>query len=251
MSSEEEVLQDGTHRRVVRVGRTVRRPMQPWSPEVHALLRHLEAVGFPYAPRVLGVDEQGREILTFIEGESGAQSWSKVVPEAGLAAFARLLREYHDAVDGFADETICHGDFGPWNVVWQGSKPVGIIDWDHARPAPRQHDVAYALEYVAPFRDDTVCVRWLGYSKAPRRAQRIEAFAAAYGLTSTDGLIDAVIAVQQETLERVRRLAESGHQPQATWAADGYLEELAARRAWTEDHRHLFEHDQPELNRPL
>ncbi|MEU2390837.1 hypothetical protein [Streptomyces sp. NPDC007369] len=23
---------------------------------------------------------------------------------------------------------ICHGDFGPWNVVWQGHQPVGIID---------------------------------------------------------------------------------------------------------------------------
>ncbi|MGV9364612.1 phosphotransferase [Amycolatopsis sp. NPDC003731] len=51
-------------------------------------------------------------------------------------------------------EVVCHGDFGPWNVVWRGGQPVGILDWDYARPAPRLHDVAYALEYVAPFRDD-------------------------------------------------------------------------------------------------
>ncbi|MFJ9104066.1 phosphotransferase [Streptomyces sp. NPDC102405] len=25
-------------------------------------------------------------------------------------------------------EAICHGDFGPWNVVWKGHRPVGIID---------------------------------------------------------------------------------------------------------------------------
>jgi hypothetical protein len=91
-----------------------------------------------------------------------------VVNEQGLAAFARLLREYHDATVGFSppegaawavgtggggpagSEAICHGDFGPWNVVWKGHRPVGIIDWDWARPAPRLHNVAHALEYVAP-----------------------------------------------------------------------------------------------------
>ena len=30
---------------------------------------------------------------------------------------------------------ICHGDLGPWNVVWQGQRPVRIIDWEFARPA--------------------------------------------------------------------------------------------------------------------
>jgi hypothetical protein len=44
---------------VVRLGDTVRRPMGPQSPFVHRLLRHLEAVSFDGAPRLLGVDEQG------------------------------------------------------------------------------------------------------------------------------------------------------------------------------------------------
>jgi hypothetical protein len=55
---------------VVRVGNTVRRPTGPHTPFVHSLLRHLEEVGFDGAPRVLGIDEQGREILTFIEETS-------------------------------------------------------------------------------------------------------------------------------------------------------------------------------------
>ena len=54
-------LHDTSNRRVVRVGRTVRRPVYPWSPAIHALLKHLEAVRFPFSPRFLGIDDQGRE----------------------------------------------------------------------------------------------------------------------------------------------------------------------------------------------
>jgi hypothetical protein len=53
---------------VVRIGDTVRRPAGPWTPAVHALLDHLHGVGFPGAPRPLGLDEHGREILTFVPG---------------------------------------------------------------------------------------------------------------------------------------------------------------------------------------
>src|SRR5262249_44596626 len=53
---------------VVRAGTTVHRPTGPWTPAVHALLRHLEAAGFDGAPRVFGYDERGREVVEFIEG---------------------------------------------------------------------------------------------------------------------------------------------------------------------------------------
>jgi aminoglycoside phosphotransferase (APT) family kinase protein len=175
----------------------------------------------------------------------------------GLAAFARLLRAYHDATMDFrppdgavwADgpvapaegEVICHGDFGPWNVVWQGHRPVGIIDWDFVRPAARLRDVAYALRYVAPFRDDAECTRWLGFPEPPDRRHRLERFCAAYGLASTDGIVDAVIDEQRETIARVRRLADSGHEPQATWVAEGHVRDLERHVAWSRSHRHLFE----------
>src|SRR5690349_17523292 len=135
--ADQEFLQDQPHRAVVRVGDTVRRPVLPWTATVHELLRHLESVGFTAAPRVLGIDEQGREILTYLEGDSGPDGWDRVADEAGLTAMARLLRDYHQAVAGFrpsasaswathpgpvADgELICHGDFGPWNLVWRGT----------------------------------------------------------------------------------------------------------------------------------
>ncbi|MFD9634626.1 aminoglycoside phosphotransferase family protein, partial [Streptomyces violascens] len=53
----------------VRIGDAVHRPVQPWTPAVHAVLRHLEDVGFGGAPRVLGMDEHRREVLTHLVGE--------------------------------------------------------------------------------------------------------------------------------------------------------------------------------------
>jgi hypothetical protein len=254
---EDEVLQDDPYRQVLRVGDTVRRPMHPWSSAVHELLRHLADVGFPYSPRVLGIDEDGREVLSYIAGDSGAAGWAPVVNEAGLVAMARLLRQYHDAVQGFQPsggavwagrvgppqdgELVCHGDFGPWNLVWRGNRPVGILDWDYAWPNRKVHDIAYALEYVAPFRDDHECIQWLRYPAPPDRRRRIEWFAEAYGLTSIDGLVDEVIDQQQQVLSRARQLAADGCQPQLSWQDDGSLDESARRIDWSRQHRRLFE----------
>ena len=254
------MLQDDPHRRVERVGDTVRRPMHAWSGSVHALLRHLEDIGFPWSPRVLGIDEHGREILTYLEGDSGPEGWSSVVPAAGLTAMARLLRDYHDAIATYRPATdwagtsgapaegelICHGDFGPWNLVWRGTTPVGILDWDYAWPKPPRHDVAYALEYVAPFRSDAEALRWLRYPEPPDRRERVETFATAYGLTSTEGLYDAVRTQQREVIARSTRLGEQGHQPQASYGPEVHAD-WAARMKWTDTHRGLFEGElQPE-----
>src|SRR2546430_7294471 len=61
----------GTLNDAVRVGDTVRRRAGPWTPAVHELLRFLEREGFP-APRARGLDEQGREILEYLNGEAHA-----------------------------------------------------------------------------------------------------------------------------------------------------------------------------------
>lgn len=248
------MLQEKPHRNVVRIGDTVRRPLQPWSASVHELLNYLESIGFPYSPRVKGVDDEGREVLTFIDGESGMDGWAKVVDERGLVAMARLLREYHDAVRGFRPtaeagwagyvgegELVLHGDFGPWNLVWRGTQPIGIIDWDYAWPGRPLHDVAYTLEYVAPFRDDETCLRWFAYPSPPDRRRRMELFAEAYGLESAAGLVDDVLTQQHAVWDRARRLAAQGMQPQAEWQQTGFLDTTADRIRWTSEHRALFE----------
>lgn len=255
--SEARKLQDAPHRRIVRIGGVVRRPTHPWSPAVHALLQHLEEVGFTAAPRLVSATDD-EETLTYIPGESGPGGWAKVVDERGLKAAARLLRDYHRAVadweppadlvwfdnstgSGDSDELVCHGDFGPWNLVWEGIEPVGIIDWDYASPALPRSDVAYAVEYIAPFRDDAECLRWLRYPEPPNRRHRLELFAQTYGLTFTAGLVDEVIRGQRDMFELTRELAGRGLEPQVSWVAQGYLDALTERINWSEENRHLFE----------
>lgn len=234
--------------RIRRDGDVVRRPMAFWSTAVHELLDHLEKARFP-APRLLGV-EDGMEVLGWIEGESGSDGWAKIVPEDGLHRWGSFLRRYHEAVDGFrppaesiwssgargceGGEIVCHGDFGPWNGVWQGPDIVGLLDFDHAVPAPPMFDIAYALEYAAPFRDDEECLRWLRYPEPPDRKGRIGVFCDGYGIAVPDDVVALVVTVQRSDLARCSVLAGKGIEPQATWVKDGYLDTLRARIAWTE-----------------
>ena len=246
-------LQAGPHRPVHRVGDTVRRRAEWWTPAVHHLLGHLGNIGFDAAPRPLGLDDEGREVLTYLDGESGRESWPLLVPDEGLAAFARLLRRYHDAVAGYRppadaewaygampmapDDIVCHGDFGPWNLVWRAGRPIGIVDWDLAYPGPPLDDVAYALEYSVPFRDDEHAKRWQGFSEPPPRPHRLQVFAEAYGI-ATEGLVDAVVERQRKTAEHSQILKQRGLV--APWTTTASVAQNVEHARWSDEHRALF-----------
>ncbi|WP_433251637.1 hypothetical protein [Actinomadura nitritigenes] len=79
---------------------TVRRPVRPFTATIQAYLAHLRQAGFSDAPKPLGIDEQGREVLSFVEGDVPREP---LPPEATgedvLAALAGLIRRLHDAAD--------------------------------------------------------------------------------------------------------------------------------------------------------
>lgn len=125
-------------------------------------------------------------------------------------------------------------------MPWDGPVPVGLVDFDFAQPGDALDDVAYALEYTAPFRDDVQAMRWQGFDAPPDRARRIAVFAEEYGLPAVDGLVDAVIRRQEMARVSVRSLADLGLEPQRTWVAEGFGDELAARVRWSRDNRALF-----------
>ena len=140
--SEPEVPLPGGHMTaVVRVGDTVRGTAGPWTPTIHALLRHVRAAGFTLAPEPLGIDEQGREILTFVPGVAGGPP-DVIFAEETLDGVARMLRAFHDATAGFAllaggtwqfpvhepVEVVCHNDVAPYNLVFEGGALADIIE---------------------------------------------------------------------------------------------------------------------------
>jgi hypothetical protein len=126
---------------VVRLGDTVRRPAGPWTPAVHALLDHVYAAGFRGAPRPLGLDDKGREVLTFVPGTVvWPQRMDLVGPADRLRRVAALIRDLHDAVEGFTPPPdarwqvlipaegagiIAHHDLAPWNLSRATVTPGG------------------------------------------------------------------------------------------------------------------------------
>jgi hypothetical protein len=188
-----EIRLAGNTSSVWRRGATIRRSTGPWTPAVHGLLRQLEAVGFQGAPRVLGLDEQGREILSFLAGEvpvypTPPQLWSEEV----LEGVAGLLRRLHDATVGLdlpgggwregaaapeGGEVICHNDVAPYNTVFQAGRPVAFIDWDFAAPGPRAWDLAYAAYRFVPLSPDQGAVG-LGVVLPVDRPERLRRFCA-------------------------------------------------------------------------
>jgi hypothetical protein len=224
---------------VVRIGGTVRRPAGPWTPAVHALLDHLRAAGFDGAPRPLGIDERGREILTFIPGTTAwPENFHLLDPGERLQRAARLIRGFHDAVTGFSPPSdarwqalipaegtgiIAHHDLAPWNLV-VGPRRWAFIDWDLAAPGSRLWDVAYALHGFVPL------------SASPRYqrgdpARRMQLFADAYGLDQVQRL-ELVPMLARRTKAMYDFLADqaaSGTQP---WAR---LWDAGHGRAWRAD----------------
>ena len=162
-------LVGGNFSESVRIGDTVHRRAGTWTPAVHALLAHLQRVGFGAAPEPLGMDKQGRAILSFMPGEVHP-GWPEPLPEwmfedeTTLIAAANLLRRYHDSLDGFetppdaewrsvapgARDVICHNDWSPGNALFRGHIPVAMLDWDSAGPGSRAWDVALSAYNWVP-----------------------------------------------------------------------------------------------------
>ena len=147
---------------VRRVGSTVRRAAGPWTDTIHALLAHLADVGFNEAPRALGRDARGREVLTFVHGDVVHPDHQHLLAEpSALVDVATVIRRYHDAVASFVPpsgaiwqdiatdptavpETICHNDLAPWNLI-ATTNGWAFIDWDVAAPGRRYWDLAWAF----------------------------------------------------------------------------------------------------------
>ena len=204
---------------VARVGNTVRRPLSKNSALIHSLLQHLERIGFAGSPLFLGIDDNSKEILSYLEGNvppdlawySGSQ----------LEAAAKLIRRYHDATAKFAEqnhaEVICHNDLSPCNFVFTHNLPYAIIDFDACAPGSRAEDLSYAAWM------------WLdiGNSEISPIEQKRRAclFCAAYRLPFDALFVQAMLQRQMQLIEDGKKRS---NREISAWANDCYT--------WTKKH---------------
>lgn len=218
---------------VVRVGRTVRRRPAEGAAAVHAYLLHLERAGFAHAPRFLGFDERGREILTYLDGEMGGRPLAPwAATEDALREIAVIQRRLHDCSAGFVlpdgvgwpppvelpgvppviergtEDVVGHNDITFENTIFAGGRPVGIIDFDFAGPTTRLLDVVTTLRYWAPLAAPADRDPALRDADAGRR---MRIFADAYGLDAAQraGLLDVADRRFTRSWHAMKRRAET------------------------------------------
>lgn len=246
------MLQDGqtdsgSVNEVVRVGDTIRRPANRWTRSVHGLLHHLEEVGFDGAPRALGFDDLGREILSFIPGEPARRPWpAHLLDTDGVIALARYLAGYHEAVASFRPPDnaewhlpdlawkpgmiICHGDLGPWNSIWNGTRLAGLIDWDFAEPGSALTDVAQLAWRIVPLRGDDHW-RKAGFTARPDMKRRLAVLAETYDADPKQ-ILDAVLDGQTESARRIEHYGQQGLHPWSIFYSRGDHHDDRQEQRW-------------------
>jgi Ser/Thr protein kinase RdoA (MazF antagonist) len=215
---------------------------------VHALLGHLERVGFDGAPRYLGEDEAGREVLGYIDGEvpiAPHPAWA--LTDDALVSVAGLLRRYHEAVRSFDPTSyawpttvpspyggvlVSHNDPNLDNIVFRDGHAVAFIDFDLASPGSALWDAALAARLWVPLRDP----RDVPEDLVPRARHRLRLFTDAYGLSRAERerMAAAVLASHTWCYDIVRAGAEEGRPGYQYYWTPGAQEHDVRGRQWLE-----------------
>jgi len=200
----------------VRVGDTVRRPTGPWTPAVHALLRHLDG-RLPHVPRVLGIDGRHRECLTYLPGRVLGD---EPMTPGQITSLVTWTRQLHEATAGFwhpgpwrmfpvpGATVISHNDIAPYNACYRdgdsgdrddcgdsgdrddgddrdrGDDLVGVFDWDLAGPTSPLLELGFIAWNAVPL--------WNCDLSAQDAARRLELIAAGYPGHDPHVILDAV-----------------------------------------------------------
>lgn len=240
--------------RPVRVGDTLRRPATRSTPAVQALLAHLHAAGFDGAPRPLGTDRDGREVLSWIDGTTTPKPWPASLRRTdGLVALVSLVRRFHDASRTFhpsaelvwfgdrrqlaRGQSVIHRDLNLGNVIWRGDAPVALIDWEFAGPGHPLDDLAELALNAVPLRDDDYA-RDRGLTLPVDRSTRLRLLCDTYGdgATPTD-LIDRAEAHWTEDIHMLETAGVAGIEPWATWRREGLVDHCLRLVAWLQANR--------------
>jgi Phosphotransferase enzyme family len=229
---------------VTRIGDTVHRASKPWSAEVQRLLAHVRERGFLLAPEPLGFDDQGREVVRYIEGETSAtvSPWpGPLWSDALLVEVAKAMSAYHRAVRDFVPsarptwqyrprplepgEIICHHDFAPYNAVFRDTRLLGIVDWEGAGPGTVQEEIAFLAWQWVPLHPPGEARRD-GSDPLVDPTRRLRLLLDSYGYQRREGLIDAVIERIEISRSGIDDRAAQGEAPFVALRNEGYTREM-------------------------
>ncbi len=245
MSEREHPLVGGNiNPEVVRLGDTVRRQAGEWTRSVHALLRHLASVSYP-APHPLGIDEEGREVLSFIPGDPAHPNHLADLESTGaIRRVGKLIADYHKAQAGFiaprdavwrsegrdptgSEEVLAHNDFAPWNLI-VGPKDWVFIDWDLVAPGRRMWELAWAVHSFAGLWPDSAM-------SDDQAIRRIAAFCDGAEVDPADRshLLDIVVERTRQHAVMLRDRADAGDAAFVRLVENGHAE------AWESGWRHV------------
>ncbi len=234
-----EPLAGGNSNAPVRFGDRVHRIAGPWTPTVHAYLRHLRAHGADLVPEPFGFDPEGREVLEFLPGTVPAYPLPDVVWTDGfLQQAALVLRRLHDASVGFAPvdavwqqpvrepvQVVSVNDFAPYNLVLTGDRITGVIDLDQASPGPRSRDLAHLAYRLAPLTSSDDGDGDGRSSSIEERGRRLRLLADTYGDIAPAALLVAVEPLLEDIAAHADGAGRADHaapyRRDAVWVADG------------------------------
>jgi hypothetical protein len=261
--SEVPLFGDGVTPGIVRIGNTVRRPVRPFTKTIDGYLAHLHQAGFEDAPIPLGIDDQGREVLSFVAGDVPKEPLpAECAHQDVLIALAGLVRRLHDAAESWVpppdavwgslpgasrpltanNDLVGHGDYCPGNVVFRDGRPAALIDFDLAKPTTRLHEVVNALYWWAPLLDPEDRAPGFVDLDIP---ERVAVFVDTYGLD---------IGQRQALVPLMRERAQRSH----VWARAAAESDPLFRQFWENGNKYRMpraeqwiEREGPEINRQV
>jgi Phosphotransferase enzyme family len=193
--TEEPLHGGGSAREVVRVGDTVRRARDAGSGFATRVLVCLETAGYPHAPRYLGIDDRGRDILSYIPGQTTDHPSQRA--DGAYASGGMMLRTLHEITTGHrlaaGGECVLHGDPGPFNAIFQHRLPVAFIDWSSCRPGARLDDVGYMAW--------TWCIQSQGHVPIGEQARHLRELRDGYGGIEPEVLLAAMVRSQTRIVD--------------------------------------------------
>jgi len=239
-------LTDGgsTRNRTVKIGDIVHKTAAAQHPMVREYLLYLEEKEMPGVPRFLGVDEQGRDMFSYLPGKTMGPDYPHDHPclhsDQCVVDTARFMRKLHDVSVGFlpraieagwknphfpneTPEIICHADAAIWNFVYVNDRIAGLFDFEQAHPGTRYWELASTV----PMMSFPVPYNYNPNLHAGKAKRQVKLFFDEYGMQCPSNfmeiVIDRMLGFEDDILcDVAKRVKTGGKEAIAIMKSDDY-----------------------------